>query len=92
MSINRYCDGLQRRDFLKVGALTGLGLTLPNFLKMSASAIAPFSAFWRIIAIWSVDAFASVGSAFFAAPSATNLLPRWSSGTADRSVCRSRRG
>jgi uncharacterized protein (DUF1501 family) len=35
MSINRYCDGLQRRDFLKVGALTGLGLTLPNFLKMS---------------------------------------------------------
>src|SRR6478672_4691751 len=35
MATNRYCDGLQRRDFLKVGALTGLGLTLPNFLKMS---------------------------------------------------------
>jgi uncharacterized protein (DUF1501 family) len=35
MALNRYCDGLQRRDFLKVGALTGLGLTLPNFLKMS---------------------------------------------------------
>lgn len=39
MSINRYCDGLQRRDFLKVGALTGLGLTLPNFLKMSQAGL-----------------------------------------------------
>ncbi len=35
MATNRYCDGQQRRDFLKVGALTGLGLTLPNFLRMS---------------------------------------------------------
>jgi uncharacterized protein (DUF1501 family) len=28
-----FCDGLTRRDFLHAGALSGLGLTLPGFLR-----------------------------------------------------------
>jgi len=42
MSTHRYCDGLKRRDFLKVGALAGLGLNLnlANYLQMAeASAV-----------------------------------------------------
>src|SRR2546423_6272824 len=30
------CDGVSRRDFLRVGALGGLGLTLPGFLSSQA--------------------------------------------------------
>src|SRR5919112_559223 len=33
-----FCDGLRRRDFLHAGALSALGLTLPGFLSMKASA------------------------------------------------------
>ena len=33
----RLCDGLARRDFLRVGALGGLGLTLPTLLRAAAS-------------------------------------------------------
>src|SRR3569832_736447 len=29
------CDGVTRRDFLRVGGLTALGLSLPGFLKMA---------------------------------------------------------
>ena len=36
MSLNRYCDGLQRRDFLKAGVLGTLGLTLADYLKLEA--------------------------------------------------------
>ncbi len=36
----RYCDGASRRDFLKVGALTAFGLTLPDVLRMRAAAAA----------------------------------------------------
>jgi len=36
MSLNRYCDGLQRRDFLKAGFLGGLGLTMADYLRMEA--------------------------------------------------------
>jgi uncharacterized protein (DUF1501 family) len=32
------CDGVSRRDFLRVGALGGLGLTLPMFLRSQANA------------------------------------------------------
>src|SRR5271165_3024538 len=32
------CDGVSRRDFLRVGALGGLGLTLPMFLRSHAQA------------------------------------------------------
>lgn len=35
MSNHRYCDGVQRRDFLKVGALSGLGIGLSNYLNMA---------------------------------------------------------
>jgi hypothetical protein len=37
MATNRTCDGLVRRDFIKVGALTGLGLTLPDYLRRAAA-------------------------------------------------------
>jgi len=30
------CDGVSRRDFLRLGALTGLGLTLPGVLQAEA--------------------------------------------------------
>src|SRR5215813_9342066 len=31
------CDGLSRRDFVRVGALGALGLTLPNLLRAEAT-------------------------------------------------------
>ncbi len=37
MATNRYCDGLMRRDFLKAGALGGLGLTLGGYLRRVAA-------------------------------------------------------
>src|SRR5689334_15458979 len=30
----RFCDGISRRNVLKVGVLTALGLTLPDLLRM----------------------------------------------------------
>jgi uncharacterized protein (DUF1501 family) len=40
MSHNRFCDGLVRRDFLRLGTagLLGLGLTLPEILQRQAAA------------------------------------------------------
>ena len=35
MSMHRYCDGVKRRDFLKVGALGGLGLNLVDYLRLA---------------------------------------------------------
>lgn len=35
MAIHQTCDGLQRRDFLKVGALGGSALTLGSFLNLA---------------------------------------------------------
>jgi len=35
MSTHKYCDGIQRRDFIRVGALSASSLTLANYLKMS---------------------------------------------------------
>jgi uncharacterized protein (DUF1501 family) len=35
MSTHRYCDGIKRRDFLKVGALGAAGLTLSNYLQLA---------------------------------------------------------
>jgi hypothetical protein len=37
-SRNRRCDGVSRRDFLRIGALGGLGLTLPGLLQAEARA------------------------------------------------------
>lgn len=34
---NRRCDGIARRDVLKVGALSALGLTLPQWLRLQAA-------------------------------------------------------
>jgi hypothetical protein len=42
MAIHRYCDGIARRDFLKVGALGGLGLNLAGYLQLAeARAVRP---------------------------------------------------
>ncbi len=42
MASHEFCDGMTRRDFFRVGALAGLGLSLPRFLELKAvGAIAP---------------------------------------------------
>ncbi|MGE0756400.1 MAG: DUF1501 domain-containing protein [Pirellulaceae bacterium] len=33
----RYCDGIRRRDFVKAGALAGMGLTLSGYLRAAES-------------------------------------------------------
>ncbi len=35
MAIHDYCDGVRRRDFLKVGVLGGVGLSLSSYLRMA---------------------------------------------------------
>ncbi|MFG0332180.1 MAG: DUF1501 domain-containing protein, partial [Maioricimonas sp. JB049] len=35
MAVHRTCDGLKRRDFLRVGALGASGVTLGSFLRLS---------------------------------------------------------
>lgn len=35
MQLNRTCDGVKRRDMLKIGSLSFGGLTLPNYLAMA---------------------------------------------------------
>src|SRR5207248_1608510 len=44
MGRHRTCDGVSRRDFLRVGALGFLGLALPDFLRLRAAAAAGPSA------------------------------------------------
>jgi uncharacterized protein (DUF1501 family) len=39
--VDQTCDGVSRRSFMKIGALSFLGLTLPDFLRMRAAAAAP---------------------------------------------------
>jgi len=37
MATYRTCDGMVRRDFVKIGALAGLGLSLPEYLRRAAA-------------------------------------------------------
>jgi hypothetical protein len=37
MASHHFCDGITRRDFFRVGALAGLGLSLPRFLELNAA-------------------------------------------------------
>jgi hypothetical protein len=37
MASHDFCDGISRRDFFRVGALAGLGLSLPRFLELNAA-------------------------------------------------------
>jgi uncharacterized protein (DUF1501 family) len=37
MPSNCYCDGITRRDFLSVGALGGIGLSLAGYLRLAAA-------------------------------------------------------
>lgn len=47
------CDGVTRRNFVKIGVLGGLGLTLPDVLEMQAVAAAPKSARAKsVIVLW----------------------------------------
>ena len=42
MALHHFCDGLRRRDFLKAGAIGGLGLSLASYLRLAkAGEIAP---------------------------------------------------
>jgi hypothetical protein len=42
MATNRTCDGVRRRDFLRIGVLGGTGLSLASYLRLAeAGAIAP---------------------------------------------------
>ena len=48
MRINRTCDGVKRRDFLKVGVVGGAGLSLANYLRLGEAgeiAAVPAAAF-----------------------------------------------
>ena len=38
---DRRCDGVNRRDALCIGSLTGLGIGLANFFRGQATAIEP---------------------------------------------------
>ena len=40
----RYCDGLTRRDFLVVGGLSALGLSMGNLLEARAASAASTAA------------------------------------------------
>ena len=35
-----FCDGFSRRNFLKIGGLGAVGLSLPNLLALEAQAMA----------------------------------------------------
>src|SRR6516165_12038533 len=37
----RLCEGIRRRDFLRLGALGGVGLSLPGLLQAVAHTLAP---------------------------------------------------
>ena len=37
MRTNTYCDGINRRDFLRAGALAGMGLSLSNYLNLASA-------------------------------------------------------
>ncbi|SVA95280.1 uncharacterized protein METZ01_LOCUS148134, partial [marine metagenome] len=37
MKHQSYCDGILRRDFLKVGALAGAGLSLSDYLSLATA-------------------------------------------------------
>lgn len=50
--IDRNCDGFSRRSFLQVGALTGLGLSLPTLLAAQAKAGSSPSSDVNCILIW----------------------------------------
>ncbi len=42
-TVQRTCDGVSRRDVIRVGALSFFGLSLPDFLRLQAASAAPKS-------------------------------------------------
>lgn len=51
-SVLRDCEGIRRRDFLKVGVLSGLGLSLPKLLSAKAQAKASSRRDVNCIVVW----------------------------------------
>lgn len=51
---NRYCDGVSRRSMLKIGALSAMGLTLPDLLRLREAQAAekPVAKDTAAILIW----------------------------------------
>jgi len=49
---HRSCDGVSRRNFLRVGSLSALGLSLPAFLKARAHAASPGGKDVSCILLW----------------------------------------
>lgn len=49
---HRGCDGIRRRDFLRVGSLTALGLSLPTYLQARAHAAATARKDVSCILLW----------------------------------------
>jgi hypothetical protein len=52
MLVPRYCDGVARRDFLKVGALAPLGLSLAGYLRLARAQEAKNAQARSAIVIW----------------------------------------
>ncbi|MDA0591695.1 MAG: DUF1501 domain-containing protein [Planctomycetota bacterium] len=50
--IDRNCEGVSRRSFLQIGALTGLGLSLPTLLAARAKAAPSGSSDVNCILVW----------------------------------------
>jgi hypothetical protein len=50
--IDRNCEGVSRRSFLQIGALTGLGLSLPTLLAAKAKAAPSSSSDVNCILVW----------------------------------------
>ena len=51
---SRNCEGMHRREFLRVGALTGLGLSLPQLLAAKAAAAARPTKDVSCILVWTM--------------------------------------
>lgn len=52
-SLSRTCDGVSRRSFMQIGALGGLGMSLPSVLAAKASGAEPTSNDVNCVLIWS---------------------------------------
>ncbi len=46
MATHRTCDGVRRRDFLKIGVLGGTGLSLAGYLRLARPARSARATAW----------------------------------------------
>jgi Protein of unknown function (DUF1501) len=52
MSVHRYCDGISRRDFIKVGALGFVGLSMADLFRLQAAYGAETAPARSVILLW----------------------------------------